>query len=276
MEIGSLLPAHWELTIKNTMVSSLPCPAAMSMPDLYFTKVPFRNAFLRLCNRFTKGNELSRFLRRCDVNLVLDVGANKGQYGRALVRSGYRGRIVSFEPLPNAFEKLRMNRWGFRQWQIEPFALGGAYGKANFNIAANSQSSSLQPMLPSLVNAAPSTAYVGTCEVQVQKLDDIFERYYVPGDRCYLKIDVQGHEHEVILGATKSLRNIMALQIELSMQPLYSGAQTWRQAIEMLNDYGYRLVKMEPGFSDQRTGEMLQADGFFLKEHAIQSLKSAA
>lgn len=41
------------------------------------------------------------------VNLVFDVGANTGQFGRFLRDAGYRERIVSFAPLSEDRERLR-------------------------------------------------------------------------------------------------------------------------------------------------------------------------
>ena len=191
------------------------------MSDIYFAKVPLRNAYLRVRNRLARGDDFSELMQRYGVNLVFDVGANNGQYGRHLIRSGFRGRIVSFEPLPSAYQKLRMNRWSFSSWQTESIALGATDSTATLNIAGNSQSSSLQAMLPAHVAAAPAAAYVSTCEVQVKRLDSIFDRYYRSGDRCYLKLDVQGHEHKVLEGAAGCLNNVIAVQTELSIQPLY-------------------------------------------------------
>ncbi len=246
------------------------------MSDIYFAKVPLRNAYLKLINRFARGDVFSDFLRRYDISLVFDVGANKGQYGRQLIRSGYRGRIVSFEPLPSAFAKLRLNRWGFSSWQAEPFALGAEETTATLNVSANSQSSSLQPMLPAHLVAAPEAAYVSTCEVQVHRLDNLFDRYYRPGDRCYLKLDVQGHEHLVLEGAAGCLDSIVAVQAELSIAPLYEGEQTWRAAIDSMQQLGYRLMFISPGFRDRRTGEMMQADGIFVRNEAVERCRAAA
>jgi FkbM family methyltransferase len=246
------------------------------MADLYFAKVPLRNAFLRVCNRLGLGDCFSELMRRYKIDVVLDVGANKGQYGRQLIRSGYRGRIVSFEPLPSALARLRLNRWGFANWQVEPFALGAENSMATLNVSANSQSSSLQPMLPAHLEAAPSAAYVSTCQVSVRRLDDCFDQYVQGGENCYMKLDVQGHEQKVIQGAMRSLPRIMAIQLELSMQPLYEGAQPWRDAIESMQQLGYTLMLLTPGFRNHATGEMMQADGVFVRREAVELLRARA
>ncbi|TWU35965.1 FkbM family methyltransferase [Novipirellula artificiosorum] len=243
------------------------------MADIYFAKVPIRNAYLRVRNRMSRASGFSSLMQRYGINLVLDVGANKGQYARELIRTGYRGRIVSFEPLPSAFEKLKLNRWSFGDWQVEPIALGAENTTATLNVAGNSQSSSLQPMLDAHVNAAPSAAYVDTCEVEVRRLDGLYDQYWKAGDRCYLKLDVQGHEHQVIAGASGCLDRVVAIQMELSMRPLYQGAETWQQAIESMQQLGYQLMSLSPGFGDQATGEMLQADGFFVRREEVEKLK---
>ena len=245
------------------------------MADIYFAKVPLRNTYLRVRNRLRRGGDVSDLLRRYEIDVVLDVGANKGQYGRHLIGQGFRGRIVSFEPLPSALDKLRLNRWSFGQWQVEPFALGAESGTATLNISQNSQSSSLQPMLASHIESAPTAAYVSSCEVAVHRLDDRFDQYVQPGENCYMKLDVQGHEHKVIEGAMESLGRITAIQMELSIRPLYEGAQAWQQAIESMQQLGYRLMLLTPGYRDHRTGEMMQADGVFVRNEAVERLQSA-
>ena len=245
------------------------------MADIYFAKVPLRNTYLRFRNRLARGDAFTDFMHRYGIDLVLDVGANKGQYGRQLIRNGFRGRIVSFEPLPSALDKLQLNRWSFASWKVQPFALGAENARATLNIAGNSQSSSLQPMMPAHIEAAPSAAYVATCEVDVRRLDDIFDQYCQPGDNCYMKLDVQGHEHKVIAGALQSLERITAIQMELSIEPLYEGAETWQEAIASMQQLGYKLMMLTPGFRDQTTGEMMQADGVFVRNEAVERLRAS-
>ncbi len=244
--------------------------------SIHFARIPFRNSVLGVRNRIAKGNVLTSLLHLYEINLVLDIGANHGQYARRLKRNGYQGRIVSFEPLPDAFECLADSRWGFSSWRIENFALGAEDTNALLNIAGNSQSSSLQAMYPNHVAAAPESAYVGECEVNVYRLDSVFDRYYQAGDRCYMKMDVQGHEQQVLEGASGCLDSIIAVESELSLVPLYEGQMLWQETIESMSEIGFELASLEPGFQDQTTGVMLQADGIFIRKTAIQQLQQGS
>ena len=241
--------------------------------NVYFSRIPYRNAFLQLNNCISSGNIHTELLERYGINLVLDVGANRGQYARGLKRHGYRGRIVSFEPQPEAFRGLNESRWGFSSWQTENFALGADNCTATLNVAGNSQSSSLQSMHANHEMAAPDSAYVGRIDVQVRRLDSILDRYYRDGDRCFVKMDVQGHEHSVLQGASGCLDKIIGFEAELSLIPLYEGQLLWQESIAHMNDLGFEMAMLEPGFQDARTGVMLQADGIFIRKSAVDQLR---
>src|SRR5688572_23878121 len=81
-------------------------------------------------------------------------------------------------------------------------AVGAAPGQTEINIAGNSASSSLLPMLKSHSDAAPQSAIVGRTPTDVIPLDSVFDLYYREGRRVFLKIDTQGYERPVLEGAT--------------------------------------------------------------------------
>ena len=201
------------------------------------------------------------------IDVVLDVGANTGQYGHELRHDlRFGGRICSFEPMSDAYGRLEARATGDPMWTTYQLALGDVVGRATINLAANSESSSILEMLPSHSDAAPEAQFVGTEEIQVETLDAIFDDVARPGERVYLKIDTQGFEGRVLRGADRSLATIDTIQVEMALTPLYDGEMAFRDLLDLLLGRGYEMVGLEPGFSDPRTGRLLQVDGIFHRE----------
>lgn len=98
------------------------------------------------------------------------------------------------------------------------------------------------------------------------RLDSIFQDYYQPGDRAYMKIDVQGYEKHVIEGAEAVLDSIVGVQMEVSLVPLYEEEELIGETIKSMSDKGYILMGLEPGFFDRTTGQLLQADCIFFRK----------
>lgn len=212
--------------------------------------------------------QLMRTLSHFDVDLVLDIGANAGQYGSALREHGYRNRIVSFEPSSTAHAELVRHASGDPNWTVAPrMALGASSGTAVLNLAGNSVSNSLRGMLPSHEAAAPDSAYFGTEEVAIQTLDSLVPEYLKGARRILLKIDTQGFEDAVLAGAEACLHLTLAVQIELSMIPLYKDQMLFDETRARLDALGFELYALYPVYSDERTGRTLQMDGLFVRRN---------
>jgi FkbM family methyltransferase len=208
----------------------------------------------------------ARLLRSLGITLVLDVGANVGAYAAQLRRIGFKSRIVSFEPLADAFAALEAAAGEDPLWECRRLALGSADGTAEINVSANAASSSLLPINDRALESAPEARYVGTQRVEVARLDSIWRQLVTAGDRVYLKLDVQGLELETLKGAKEALRSIACIQAELSFVPLYEGSPSFTELIEYLSARGFRLAGLEEGHDDVGTGEMLQVDGIFVHD----------
>jgi len=206
-----------------------------------------------------------KLLQVSETDLVLDVGANTGQFASELRSIGYGGRIVSFEPVASVFEELCRNASGDSHWDTINCALGDSNCNMEINLAGNSYSSSILDMLPSHVESAPESAYKGKEQIDVKTLDTLFGDIGAEGRKIWLKIDTQGFEKRVLDGAARSLEFINALQLEMSLVPLYDGELLYTGMIELLDSKGYELVAIEPGFSDAASGRLLQFDGIFFR-----------
>jgi FkbM family methyltransferase len=205
-----------------------------------------------------------KLLAAYDVDLIIDVGANTGQFAQEMRRTlGYTGRIVSFEPLQSAFSQLAENARTDPNWTVLNYALGERNERRELHIAGNSYSSSVLPMLESHAQAAPESVYVGSESIEIKTLDSVFASIKGNARRCYLKIDTQGFELPVLLGAEASLASIDTVQLELSVIPLYEGQSLYLEMCSWFAERGYELVSIEPGFGESSSGRMLQFDGVF-------------
>lgn len=221
--------------------------------------------------RYPSGNPLARtlsLLQHHAIDCVVDVGANDGGFASTIRALGYRGRIISFEPLSGPFNSLQRRVRKDPAWEAFQYAIGDRSCQVTINVAGNAaQSSSLLPMLGTHLKSAPASRYVGT-ETAVQRtLDEL-----LPGlglntgsNRVFLKVDVQGYEGAVLDGASRRLADqlIIGLQLELSLVPLYDGAMTYREAMDRATALGMTLMGLDPVFANRQTGQLLQADAVY-------------
>jgi FkbM family methyltransferase len=220
----------------------------------------------------SRAAQLRAILASHDINLILDVGANVGQFGRELRGPvGYRGRIVSFEPMRAAHQALVTQAAGDPLWEVAlRTAVGARSGSITLNIAGNSASSSLLTMLAAHADAAPESRLVGTEVVPLQPLDSLAPEYFRTDSRGFLKIDTQGYESEVLLGAEQTLPKLVGVQMELSLVPLYEGQLLMPELMERVTALGFDLWAVAPAFVDARNGRMLQIDATFMRRRSEQ------
>lgn len=206
-----------------------------------------------------------QLIKNFNIDTILDVGANAGQYASLIRAIGFKGRIISFEPVSAAFARLIKNSAGKKNWEIHQYALGDFDGTAEINVASNSFSSSLLDMLPEHEKSAPESSYIGKETIKVRKLGSVFNELVPSGANVYLKIDTQGFEKNVIDGAADCLGKVTGLQLELSLIPLYKNEMLLPDMIQYLEAKGFTLYSLENGFYDVKTGQLLQSDGIFFR-----------
>lgn len=211
--------------------------------------------------------QVAQMLAKLDIDLVFDIGANTGQYGTLLRTLGYAGRIVSFEPLADAHAALTATAARDAAWTVAPRgAIGDSDGEIVINVAANSASSSVLDMLETHSAAAPESVYVGTETVPLHRLDTVAEAYVGGARRVYIKVDTQGFEAAVLRGAPVMFERAAAVQLELSLVPLYAGQPLWDEMIALMAAHGLVLWALWPGFADAASGRLLQCDAIFARD----------
>lgn len=206
-------------------------------------------------------------LRHQAIDLVLDVGANRGQYAATLLEAGYSGEIVSFEPLSACHDALveRAAAWPDR-WRVAPrMALGDREGEVSLNVSAESDMSSIRDFDAAFLAASPTSAFVGRETVPVVRLDAIFDRHAGAGRRVLLKLDAQGYEREILDGASGVIERIAGIQVEMSLVPLYRGEATFDDMMARMRALGMELFLVIPGDYNRHLGRLLQIDGVFFR-----------
>jgi FkbM family methyltransferase len=208
-----------------------------------------------------------RLFQTLGTDLVLDVGANAGQYGIEIRRNGYAGRIVSFEPASETFSRLSNACRADPLWTARRLAMGSEPGSATLNIAGNEgKSSSLLDQREVSFGTTATMRYVGTETVEVSTLEALGPEITAEHDRIAVKIDVQGLELEVIAGAGSFLERVQAIETELSLYPMYQDQVDWRELCDRLGELGFVFFAVDPGYSDPSSGRLVEMDGLFVRE----------
>ncbi len=211
--------------------------------------------------------QLMRLLTHHRINLAVDVGAHVGDWGERLYQLGYRGRMLSFEPLSWAHAALVRSSARHAGWTVAArCAIGEAAGEATINISGNGESSSLLPMDQNHLDLAPGSAYVATEQVPVLTLDQALAGHLRPDTRLFLKIDAQGYERQVLDGARATLERTVGLEVELSTQGLYAGQDLALGLMQRLAAAGFNLHGVWPIIINGRTGRMAQFDALFFRD----------
>lgn len=207
-------------------------------------------------------------LDRLGVNVVLDVGANRGQFARELRARGYRGRIVSFEPVPRIARVLERRAADDPDWQVRRCALGDV--DETLEIHEGAKQGRLSSLLPATDFGRSWSEGIDahrTVEVPVRRLDGMFDELVegVAEPRVYLKLDTQGYDVRAFTGAGDRVRDLVAMQSEVSMLPLYEGMPHYTDQLTTYEAAGFELAGMYPVIVDRPTMRVVEFDALLVR-----------
>lgn len=185
----------------------------------------------------TKSPTVMTYLEVHQVDLVLDVGANLGQYGSGLRQRGYKGRIWSFEPIREVFDELEARVRTDEDWKVTRVAVGAVPGEALINVSESTVFSSLKTAKENPPAFDKGLAVVKRERVRVEKLDNLM--IGETAKRIFLKIDTQGFEKEVLEGAGELRKGLVGIQLEIPVENLYSDVWSFTTCVEFMADHGY-------------------------------------
>ena len=171
----------------------------------YFSKIIYDNDFKLIKilenNKFFKGKKL-----------IIDIGANDGMSYKIIRKFTKKTKIVSFEPNEFNFNTLKKIEFKDKLFTCEKVALSSSKKKQPFftpyfkkyiisQMAGLSKSGIKKKLQTSLHVKDPLKKIVIKKEIfYTKKLDDY---KFKPS---FIKIDIEGHEYECILGSLKTIK----------------------------------------------------------------------
>lgn len=228
--------------------------------------------YLRLerdLHRYLVPEHVARLCRRYRVDCVLDVGANRGQYGEQLRAAGYRGEIVSFEPVADTFAKLRKTAERDGSWAAHQLALGRADGETDMHVVPGTMSSMLPPSRYGR-GRYEELREVSVEAVRVRRLDGLFEGLlaHLEGKRLFLKLDTQGYDLEAFAGLGDRVGQVVALQSEVALLQIYDGMPRLQEQLTTYEAAGFGVTGFYPVTRQSRTWRVLEFDCVMVRPRA--------
>ena len=213
---------------------------------------------------------LVALLKTYEADCVLDVGAHVGEFGTALRNAGYSGPIVSFEPVSDYFKRLEAVAAPDPKWWAYRAALGRDTGKRPMNVMVGTGSSFLYPNQYAM-RCWPEwhSSYIE--QVPMRRLGEMMDMFFpsIGVSRPFLKSDTQGYDIEVFQGAGDRINDLIGLQCELSLIPLYEGMPTIEDALGVFRAAGFDVTGFFPVAVENATARLLEVDCVMIRSQAL-------
>jgi len=217
-------------------------------------------------HKFVPGSdEKHLWIKNMGIKTVLDVGAHEGKTALQFLELFPGAEIHSFEPIPDCFAKLCEKTAHQSRCHAYNVAVGAEKGTISFHQSNYSPSSSILPMAKAHEQAFPFTAGGTEIKVEMTTLDDFTEAQKLVGPFA-LKIDVQGFEWQVLMGATQTLEKVRLLIVETSFVELYSEQKLFTDLYGWLTKNGFVYNGSFDQLFDPSNGFPIQQDAIFIRQ----------
>ena len=210
---------------------------------------------------------LRHLLQFHSIDLIIDVGANRGQFARLTRELGYSGEIFSFEPQLRYREELHHAAAADDRWQFMPYAVGDVPGELELHVFQDDEFSSLHA-----INQAGESTF-GTLvaedhveQVPVRTLDSLWME--ISGGKTHsvlLKTDTQGHDLAVLSGATTVFPSVQAVLTEAAFLPIYDNAPLFVDVAQWLRSRGFVPSGLFPISHRPTDLALIEIDAFFTR-----------
>lgn len=202
--------------------------------------------------------KLSRFVN-CD-SVVLDVGANVGDWAEEWLSCDTKSRLYCFEIVPPVYNELSSRLSNNSRVNCLPFGLSDTTGETKISYMPSSNSGSS-------LNVLPWAQKKEEVEVWIKKGDDFVKEKAI-NEIFFLKIDTEGHEMNVLKGFEEMFKNKKVINIQFEYGYTYIPNRVFLADLySLLSGYGFVLGRIYPEgvkFSDY---DIFRDDDFRMKNY---------
>lgn len=209
---------------------------------------------------------LNNILKNNNIDCLIDIGAYQGDFTKKLILSGFKGDVISIEPVTENHKKLLSKAKRFRNWKVyKRVGLGDRRQVLDINVSENLQSSSFLKNNSNHVKLLKESNYKYSEKCEVILLDDLFDELSIKYKNIFLKIDAQGFEKKIIDGGPKVLQQCKGVLCEVNNEILYENDIHWKEMIKLFEAQNFKLHSILDAYRDLETGKTIQFDVIFLR-----------
>ncbi len=210
------------------------------------------------------GMEHGPVLQALYFDLIVDIGANRGQFALIARKTYPKAKILSFEPLEEPSKIFKKIFSHDPNVTLYPYAIGRQQTTATIHVTKDDDSSSMLPISKIQSDMFPGASEKETRQVLVSPLSQLISSASIPL-AALLKIDVQGFELEVLQGCEDILQKFSHLYVECSFMELYEGQSLAYQIIAWLEKRDFMLIGVHNMFYGKH-GTAIQGDFLFARK----------
>jgi FkbM family methyltransferase len=200
------------------------------------------------------------------IQTILDVGANEGQFGTWIRQRFPNAEIISFEPVPHAFARLKEVSLKHENWTAYNLALGEVDGSADLRVHVDhTSSSSFLEATEEELAKSPEIRAQESVTVTVNRLDSWWmQQRTAVTSGLLIKLDVQGFELKVMNGGGKVFAQADAAIVEIIVQALYENQARFDEIVDKMRSFGMVFHgAVEYGFDP--SGRVVSFDAIFMR-----------
>ena len=216
------------------------------------------------------------FIERSDITLLIDIGANLGEFSRSFRRLFHRSHIVAFEPASDAFEVMKYSFKEHKNVFVENIGISDISGEKEMYVPKDNKLSGFAAYTDNLntwrkmdignlqtVNVSTLDSYESTIE-KMKNTASV--------DKVVVKIDVQGHELNVLNGGGTVLRKADMVLCECTFAPVYKGLEpSFSRVCSILYEHGLRPIIFQD-YGYQASNYAMERDVLFVKPHLLNNI----